>query len=41
VSGVDSKLVAELVARLDFERHEVLYVDTRRRIMFRTVAPAR
>lgn len=41
VSGVDSKLVAELVARLDFERHEVLYIDTRRRIMFRTVAPPR
>lgn len=41
VSGVDSKLVAELVARLDFERHEVLYIDTRRRVMFRTVAPAR
>ncbi len=41
VSGVDSKLVAELVARLDFERHEVLYIDTRRRMMFRTVAPPR
>ena len=39
VSGVDSKLVAELVARLSFERHEVLYIDTRRREMFRTVAP--
>jgi energy-coupling factor transporter ATP-binding protein EcfA2 len=41
VSGVDSKLVAELVARLSFERHEVLYIDTRRREMFRTVAPPR
>lgn len=39
VSGVDSKLVAALVERLDFERHEVLYIDTRRRVMFRTVAP--
>ena len=41
ISGVDSKLVAALVERLDFDRHEVLYIDTRRRAMFRTVAPPR
>lgn len=41
VSGVDSKLVAELVARLDFERHEFLYIDTRRRTMLRSIAPPR
>lgn len=41
VSGVDTKLVAELVARLDHERHELLYIDTRRRAMFRSIAPAR
>lgn len=41
VSGVDSKLVAELVQRLDVDRHEVLYIDTRRRIMYRTIAPPR
>lgn len=41
VSGVDSKLVAALIERLDFDRHEVLYVDTRRRLMFRTIAPPR
>ena len=39
VSGVDSKLVAALVERLDFERHEFLYIDTRRRLMLRSVAP--
>jgi hypothetical protein len=41
VSGVDGKLVAELVSRLDYERHEFLYIDTRRRQMFRSIAPAR
>lgn len=41
VSGVNTRLVAELVARLDFERHEFLYIDTRRRLMFRSVAPPR
>ncbi len=41
VSGVDTKVVAELVARLDYERHEFLYIDTRRRQMFRSIAPPR
>jgi hypothetical protein len=41
VSGVDTRLVAQLVERLDFSRHECLYIDTRRRTMMRTVAPAR
>jgi hypothetical protein len=41
ISGVDSKLVAALVESLSFERHEVLYIDTRRRIMLRTIAPPR
>ena len=41
VSGVNTKLVAELVARLDYESHEFLYIDTRRRQMFRSIAPAR
>lgn len=41
VSGVDSKLVAAIVERLDFERHELLYIDTRRRRMFRSIAPPR
>lgn len=39
VSGVDSRLVAELVAQLDYSRHEFLYVDTRQRRMFRSIAP--
>jgi energy-coupling factor transporter ATP-binding protein EcfA2 len=41
ISGVDGKLVAELVSRLDYERHEFLYIDTRRRQMFRSIAPPR
>lgn len=41
VSGVDTRLVADLVASLDHDAHECLYIDTRRRAMFRTVAPAR
>lgn len=41
VSGVDGKLVAELVSRLDYERHEFLYIDTRRRRMLRSIAPPR
>lgn len=41
IGGVDSKLVAEIVGRLDFDAHEFLYIDTRRRRMFRSVAPAR
>jgi len=39
VSGVDGKLVAEIVSRLDYERHEFLYIDTRRRRLFRSIAP--
>lgn len=41
VSGVDTRLVADLVGSLDHDAHECLYIDTRRRQMFRTVAPAR
>ncbi len=41
ISGVDSKLVAALVESLSFERHEFLYIDTRRRLMLRSVAPPR
>jgi energy-coupling factor transporter ATP-binding protein EcfA2 len=41
VSGVDTRLVAELVSRLDLDAHEFLYLDTRRRAMFRSIAPAR
>lgn len=41
ISGVDTKLIAEIVGRLDFERHECLYLNTRTREMFRTIAPAR
>lgn len=41
VSGVDTKLVAAIVERLDFDRHETLYIDTRTRTMFRSVAPPR
>lgn len=41
ISAVDTKLVQELVRRLDHRRHEALYLNTRTREMFRTVAPAR
>jgi hypothetical protein len=41
VSGVDTKLVADVVASLDHERFEFLYLDTRRRRMFRSIAPPR
>lgn len=41
ISGVDTKLIAEIVGRLDFERHECLYLNTRSREMFRTIAAAR
>lgn len=41
ISGVDRRLVQDLVGGLDFERHECLVIDTRKRRMFRTIAPAR
>ena len=41
VSGVDSNLVRDLVGGLDFRAHEFLYIDTRDRIMFRSIAPRR
>lgn len=41
ISGVDSRLVAEIVLRLDFDRHEFLYLNTRTREMFRSIAPPR
>lgn len=41
VTGVDTKLVAELVQQLDHRRHECLYLNTRTREMYRTVAPPR
>lgn len=41
ISGVDTKLVGELVRQLDWDRHEALYINTRSREMFRTVAPPR
>ena len=41
ISGFDSKLTAELVQQLDHKQHEALYLNTRTREMFRTVAPAR
>lgn len=41
ISGVDTKLVRDLVGNLDRGRHEFLYIDTRGHRMFRSVAPAR
>lgn len=41
ISGFDSRLVAEIVQRLDHRQHEALYLNTRTREMFRTVAPPR
>lgn len=41
ISGVDTRTVEEVVAKLDHKRHEVLYIDTRSREMFRTIAPPR
>ena len=41
VSGVDSRAVETVVQQLDQKRHEFLYIDTRDRKMFRSVAPAR
>lgn len=41
ISGVDTRLVQELVQRLDHRRHETLYINTRTRELYRTVAPPR
>lgn len=41
ISGVDTKLVERIVSRLSHRAHECLYINTRTREMFRTVAPAR
>jgi hypothetical protein len=41
ISGVDTRLVQDIVRGLDFDRHEALYLNTRRREMFRTIAPPR
>jgi hypothetical protein len=41
ISGVDTALVRDLVGNLSFDRHEVLYIDTRNRRMYRTIAPPR
>jgi hypothetical protein len=41
ISGVDTKVVAEIVGQLDHDRHEALYINTRTREMFRTIAPPR
>lgn len=41
ISGMDTKAIQDLVRRLDFRAHEALYLNTREREMFRTVAPPR
>lgn len=41
ISGFDTKLVQGLVRQLDADKHEALYLSTRTREMFRTVAPPR
>jgi hypothetical protein len=41
ISGVNFDRVVETVASLNHRKHEVLYVNTRTREMFRTIAPAR
>jgi energy-coupling factor transporter ATP-binding protein EcfA2 len=41
ISGVNSETVRAIVPRLDFHAHEFLYLNTRRRMMFRSVAPPR
>lgn len=41
ISGVDTRLVQDIVGSLDFRRHEVLYINTRTREMYRTIAPPR
>lgn len=41
ISGVDTKLVRDLVGGLSFKEHHFLYIDTREQRMFRSVAPPR
>lgn len=41
ITGVSTYTVRQTVAELDARSHEVLYVNTRSREMFRTTAPAR
>lgn len=41
ISGVDTKVVQYLVRTLDRDRHLALYINTRERVMYRTVAPPR
>lgn len=41
ISGVNYDRVIDTVMSLDHRSHEVLYVNTRTREMFRTIAPAR
>lgn len=41
ISGMDTNLVRDIVGDLNYEKHEFLYLDTRKRAMFRSVAPAR
>lgn len=41
ISAVDTKVVQEVVRTLSYRTHECLYVNTRTREMFRTIAPPR
>lgn len=41
ISGLDTKLIQHLVRNLDHDRHEALYINTRTRQMFRTIARPR
>ena len=41
ISGVDTALVRDIVGGLDFQKHHFLYIDTRNRVMLRSVAPKR
>lgn len=41
ISGTDTRVVQHLVRNLDATAHHALYINTRERVMFRTVAPPR
>jgi hypothetical protein len=41
IAGVDWQIVRDVVATLDADRHEFLYVSTRTREMYRSIAPPR
>jgi len=41
ISGTDTKLVQHIVRELDADKHESLYISTRERKMFRTIARPR